>query len=182
MTDDDRLPNALEVAMKMPKNWGLIFRNYKNPNRYFEALEVAKICKFRRITFLIGANLKIANQLKADGVHIPEYLLKSKIINTIRNLYSKKIITTSAHNQAGVRIARTINADAVLLSPVRKTKSHPKAFIIKDHPFSAMARLNKIDIYALGGIKILDKRKFLSLGATGIAGTSIYLDRIKTAV
>jgi thiamine monophosphate synthase len=182
MTDDDRLPNAEEVAMKMPRNWGLILRNYRNPQRYQEAYKVAQICKFRKITFLVSASWRIAYEVRADGVHMPEYFLKSQILSPIRYLYSKKIITASAHSQGTIRLAKIVNADCVFLSPVKKTKSHPKDTTINEYPFSAIARLNKIRVYALGGVGISDQEQFQKLGAAGIAGTSIYLDNIRTAV
>jgi len=61
-------------------------------------------------------------------------------------------------------------ADAVVLSPVEATISHPDVKPLGALRFAALARAIPSPVYALGGITLAQHKRLQALGAKGIAG------------
>jgi len=106
----------------------------------------------------------------ADGIHIPEHALHK--VSSIRKEYPDYFITASVHNEASIKHAMKVGVDAVLLSPIFPTKSHPETF--KDINLTIGVKALKIicskyevPIYALGGVT---RETALDLSNTGITG------------
>ena len=173
MTDDVRLPDPVAVAQALPSHWGLILRHYETSNRHQLARELATVCKARGLILLIAADWRLACDVDADGVHMPEALVREQTISPVLNATRSRLLTTSAHGQSGLRLAASIKADGVFLSPVKRTKSHSNAAPLGVLPFAAMARQSRVPVYALGGIEDADAQRFQALGAAGIAGISL---------
>ena len=125
----------------------------------------------KKIKLLIGSDIKLAEDIKADGIHFPEYMIKKNKINwiDIKNVKSKKrwIITTSVHSIQSLKKAEGLDIDAVLLSPVFPSKSHPNSKSLGLNKFSKIVKKTKLPIYALGGINIKNVK---SLTETDIIG------------
>ena len=66
--------------------------------------------------------------------------------------------------------AALAGVDAVLLSPVFPTKSHPGAAPIGPLRFAAWVRECPLPVYALGGVSLQSARRLASSGAAGFAG------------
>lgn len=173
MSDSDRDHNPLEVVRALPANWGYIFRHYDHPNRRALAKRVAKICQRRGIILLVGSDWKLAREIGADGIHMPEGVIKNTPASPYVLQYRTKIITTSAHDRTGLRAACNLPIKAVLLSPIYRTLSHPKAKPIGTMGFAAFVRLSSKPMYALGGVKRGDLKRLRALGVLGIAGISL---------
>tara|TARA_Y100000590_G_C15408656_1_gene896728 strand:- start:436 stop:831 length:396 start_codon:yes stop_codon:yes gene_type:complete len=123
---------------------------------------------------LISNDIKLAENIKADGVHFSEYMFKKSKIDwkTIEKSKLKKkwIITGAAHSyQAIKRIQRYKKVDAAILSPVFPTKSHPNEKSLNVKKFSNIVRKTKLPIYALGGINIKNIKFLLETDIIGYA-------------
>ena len=85
-------------------------------------------------------------------------MIKKKTINwkEIKNLILKKnwIITTSAHSKRILNKMKNYEIDAVLLSPIFSTKSHPNKKSLGLKKFLSMIKDFELPVYALGGINI----------------------------
>lgn len=173
MTDDIRLPDPVTTAKTLPSHWGLIFRHYEAPNRRQLARTLATVCRARGLLLLIAADWRLACEVDADGVHMPEGIVREHIISPVLNATRSRLLTTSAHSQSGLRLAAAINADGVFLSPVKPTESHTNGIPLGVLPFAAMARQSRVPVYALGGIGDEDAHRLQALGAAGIAGISL---------
>lgn len=173
MTDDVRLPDPVTTAETLPPHWGLVFRHYRAPDRHRLARALATVCKARGLFLSIAADWRLACEVDADGIHMPEGLMREHAVSPVLNATRTRLLTTSAHNQSGLRLAASIQADAVFLSPVKRTESHETASPLGVLPFAAMARLSQIPVYALGGIGNEDAQRLQALGAAGIAGISL---------
>lgn len=178
MTDDTRLPDVITLATTMPTHWGLVFRHYEATDRPPLAQAVAKLCKARGIFFILAGDWRLACAVNADGLHMPEGLLRNQAIAPILNAYRSRILTTSAHGTAGLRLAKIFDADAVFLSPVQKTKSHADAKPLGTLPFAAMVKNYGMATYALGGVSLRDRARLMALGAAGIAGISLAGEKV----
>ncbi|MDE0799964.1 MAG: thiamine phosphate synthase [Rhodospirillaceae bacterium] len=173
-TDDMRLHDPVDVAATLPQHWGIVFRHYISNKRRSLAHELAKVCHARSLVFLIAADWRLACEVRADGVHMPEGVLRSGTVSPMLNATRTMLLTTSAHGAAGLHLASSLNADAVFLSPVRATVSHDEISPIGVLPFAAMAQASHVPVYALGGVGSSDVLRLQALGAAGVAGISLY--------
>ncbi len=78
----------------------------------------------------------------------------------------------ACHNAASLHKAQQLGCDAILLSPVHATKSHPQATVLGWGGFSALAVQCDVPVYALGGLSKVDLIAAKSYGAYGVAGIS----------
>jgi len=69
------------------------------------------------------------------------------------------LITVAAHSRAGLHFAEICGADAVLLSPVFRTTTHPHTRPLGVHKFNLLSMGVQIPIYALGGINTNNARR-----------------------
>jgi thiamine-phosphate pyrophosphorylase len=65
--------------------------------------------------------------------------------------------------------AARAGADAVLLSPVFPTESHPGARALGSLLFARWARRSPLPVYALGGISAVTIGRITGSGAVGVA-------------
>ena len=80
------------------------------------------------------------------------------------------MVSASCHNRQEVAQAMHINADFVLLSPVKKTKSHSNAKTLGWDEFADVTAHSSIPVYALGGLTRDDMYCAQANGAQGVAG------------
>ncbi len=143
MTDDERLPDPVAAACRLPKGSMVIIRARDAPRR--QALAESLRAETSGLILLASDDPVLADRL--HGLHLPEK--RASEAAHWRALRPHWVITVSAHSGRGLRIAY---ADAALLSPIFATKSHPKA-----HPLTAararlMARNSLLPVIALGGV------------------------------
>ena len=72
-TDQIRNPDPYSIINQLPKNSGVILRDYNVPNRKILANKIAEICRKRHLVYLIGGDVKLALELGASGIHIPDF-------------------------------------------------------------------------------------------------------------
>lgn len=123
--------------------------------------------------FLVAGDWRLACDVGADGVHVPESILKTGLVSPMLAATRSRILTASAHGTAGLHRASAVGADAVFLSPVHATASHTDVRPIGAMPFSAMIRHCRVPVYGLGGIDFSDVMQLQAMGAAGIAGISL---------
>ena len=171
MTDDQRLADPIAAAKAIPKGWGLIFRHYDAINRADLASRTAAVCRSRGVILHVAGGWRLASQVGASGIHFQEKASRHQLLAPMQ-LWRRqgKRMTVSAHGSRGLAQARSLRADAVLLSPVYVTLSHPNKRPLGAMRFSALARRARLPVLALGGVTLSEKRHLDALGASGIAG------------
>ena len=106
-------------------NIGIIYRNYNSSNKKKELLKIAKECKKKRYKLFVSNNIKLALEVKADGIYIPSFYK----INKSHNLENKNlIILGSAHNQKEIHEKLLQKCIGIFLSPLFLTKNNNKMF------------------------------------------------------
>ena len=164
---DDRRGDA-EVAMpRLPKGAGVIFRHYAAADREELARRLRAIARRHGLIFLVAGDPRLAARVAADGFHAPEGLAHQ--IATARRLMPGALVTQAVHGAAGLHAAQHFGADAVLLSPVFATASHPGAPSLGPMRFAALATRSKIPVIALGGMNGPAFRRLNGSGAIGFA-------------
>ncbi len=171
MTDEKRLPDPVAVAQVMPQTWGLIVRHYDHPDRAALAQYTATVCRARGVVCLIAGDWRLADRVGADGVHMPEGLLHSGSCAPLKLWCRRgKHLTVSAHGRDGLRRAAALSVDAVLLSTVATTVSHPDHKPMGRLRYAAVVQSRTMSVYALGGMTLAHGQQISALGGAGIAG------------
>jgi thiamine-phosphate pyrophosphorylase len=158
MTDDDRLPDPVGAAQALPKGSLVIVRsrNAKRRRKLGEALRI----QTHGLILLAADDPELADHL--HGLHLPE--AHARDAAHWRALRPHWVITVAAHSPRGLHAS---HADAVLLSPVFATRSHPKARPLTPARARLMARKALLPVLALGGVTA--RNAALLSGFSGIA-------------
>lgn len=132
---------------------------------------MADLCRQRGLILLVAGDTRLARAVGADGVHLPQGLLPSAA--GLRRQFG--MVTAAAHDAGAVARAARAEVDAVLISPVFATVSHPGAAGLGVVRFAALvdqARRKGLKVYALGGMDAVTGRRLKITGMTGVAGIS----------
>ncbi|MDX8238194.1 thiamine phosphate synthase [Acinetobacter pittii] len=76
----------------------------------------------------------------------------------------------ACHDAVSLKQAQQIGCDAVFISPVKTTATHPEAVALGWERFSELARNSQIPVFALGGVHPDDLAIAQQHGAYGLAG------------
>jgi thiamine-phosphate pyrophosphorylase len=105
------------------------------------------LLKLRRVGVIVAGDPLLAAGLGADGFHLPE--ARAGEIAYWRARMPAMFVTTSAHS---LRALMHNRADAVLLSPIFPTASHPERTALTAVRANLIARHSGVPVYALGGV------------------------------
>ena len=120
----------------------------------------------RGLVLLVAGDVELAIRLGAQGLHLPEAELHRAPALRLRQPHW--LLTGAAHGRQALNKAARLGLDAVLLSPVFATASHPGGAFLGPLRFQALSRGRALPVLALGGIDAETVRR-LPVGASGIA-------------
>ena len=169
-TDPVRNPEPYNILNQLPKNTGVVFRYYNTPKRRLKALEMADFCKKNNLTLLIAGDSKLALEVGASGVHIPEF--NHLNLPYLRPSKSQWIISASVHNMRMFKKVRSLGVNIIFLSPIFHTSSHPDGKPLGIHLLTRLTKDFSIFSIALGGINTNSIRMLNGSGINGIAAIS----------
>jgi len=169
-TDDIRTPDPLAAIAALPNDCGVVFRHYRAPNRTKLARAVVSLCRNENRDCLIGGDVWLAEHVDADGVHFSEAML-----HNLAKRPAFVLVTAAAHNAKSLEAAQALALDAVFLSPVFETESHPGANVLGAEGFAALVKTTTTPTYALGGITPDTATGLRSSGAVGLAAIGALL-------
>jgi thiamine-phosphate pyrophosphorylase len=170
MTDEKRLADPLAAARALPKGSGIVVRHSNTHARAELAHALVEIARARKLILLIAGDTKLADEVHADGLHLPEARLAEAADWRVRR--PTWLITVAAHSAQGLRHATQVGAHAAFLAPVFPTRSHPGRAALGPVRFIAMARGAAIPVYALGGITARNVARLNHARVAGIAAVS----------
>lgn len=168
MTDDERLANPLAAARALPRGSMIVVRARDSARRKALTLAMMRIARSRCLLVLIASDGKLAAECGADGVHLSEAALGQAARE--RACHPSLLITASAHSLASV--GRAALVDALFLSPIFPTQSHPGRAALTAVRANFIARASRVPVYALGGIDsrnaaLLSPASFCGIAAIG---------------
>ena len=183
-----RLENALNTGIKLVQlrlKCGVEesitgFESEDDGSRLYHIIEEASaMCATHQARLML--NLSVENKrllgitdicdidIAFDGVH-----LDSRTLMSIENVFTlkqqSKLVSASCHNAEELKMAEKLGLDFAVLSPVKKTISHPEAEILGWEQFEQLSDQVSIPVYALGGLNQDDLEEAWSSGAQGVAG------------
>lgn len=162
MTDERVKKKALIRAVRrLPRGAGVVFRHYGLKPRKRRALfaRVLAAARPRGVRVLLAGTAAMAQAWGADGWHGATPGMR-------RN---GAIHTAPAHSPAQMRRAERAGVDALFVSPVFATRSHPKARPLGAVRFGLLARQARKPVIALGGMTARRGRALRAMGAHGWA-------------
>ena len=156
--------NSNEIK-NLDKNISLIYRNYKDKPDLKMIQNIKNIFNKQKKKFYISNNLKIAKNLKLDGVYIPSFnnLLNLKNINLPKNFQ----IIGSAHNRIEIINKEKQGCIEIFLAPIFYTKK--SNFYLDVSRFNLISKSTNAKIIALGGINSSNFNKLKAVDCSGFA-------------
>jgi len=146
LLSDERNDVLLEAALeRLPRGSGFIYRHYhlNDAGRVARWFDLLRIVRAKGHVAVLADSGQTALEWGADGVY-----------GAPRALYPTRDLLTlaTAHNLAEIGLANRARADAVLLSPVFPTRSHPGAATLGPLRFRLLAAHARMPVIALGGM------------------------------
>lgn len=147
LISDARNDAVLDDALKtMPRGGGFIYRHYhlQDTERWDRFQHLKRIARGCDHWVILADSALTATEWGADGIY-----------GAPRSLWPKRhglLHFATAHNLAEIGIANRLAADAVLLSPVFPTNSHPGGKALGKARFRLLASRCQSPVIALGGM------------------------------
>lgn len=154
LISDARNDAVLERALaRLPRGSGLIYRHYHlSPDARRARFEVlARTARrFGHVVVLAGG-AALALRWRAHGAYAsPERLARGP----------RALRLATVHSLRELASAHRARADAVLISPVFRTASHPRGRTLGPVRFRLLARRSRVPVIALGGMTPRRARRF----------------------
>lgn len=161
---DARNDAALDAALRrLPRGSALVFRHYHLPEgkRRARFAALARIAWARGHTVVLSGTMKEARAWGADGAYGPAQLLA-------RGQAGLRLVTVHSLRE----MTRAGRADALVLSPVFPTRSHPGVKLLGALRFRLLAARARRPVIALGG---MDAARAAQLGGVRWAAIDAFL-------
>ena len=159
-----------DYIKNLDKKVNIILRNYSIIFNNKKLKEFKDFCKLNNHKIYLANNMRLALNLKFDGVYIPSFNKKMNFT------YNQKIkdfkIIGSAHNLSEIRIKEKQGVDCIFLSPLFNVIKSSKFLGISK--FNILASSTNRKIIALGGINKFNIKKLGMLNVIGFAGISYF--------
>ena len=150
---------------RLPRGSALVFRHYhlaaKARRRRFEDLR--RLARRRGVAVIWAGSASEARRTGADGAYASPERLGAR---------RGGLRLATVHGLRELRRATTAGADAVLLSPVFATRSHPGGAVLGPVRFLLLARRAQAPVIALGGLNARRARALPVHGWAAIDGLS----------
>ncbi len=168
-TDAARLADPRGIVARLPKNLcGVVLRHDEVPDRAALGRDLARLCRARGNVLVVAGDWKLARELHA-GLHLRGGYWRGGG-NFAR--HGKTLVTSSAHDRAQVVRAARAGVDAIFVSPMFATASHPGArslglvrwLLVSSGFHGARLVLGGVSVAKLRGIAV---PQIFGLGAIG---------------
>ncbi len=175
-TDTQRTPAPEAYVAHLPAGSGVILRHYGTPHRAHLATRLATVCKRRKVMLLVSEDWRLAAKVGAHGLHLPEMRARKGPSPGARLWLRRRkgLLTTAAHGPKALARASALKADAVFLSPIFATASHPERKALGSVRAALMAQGAGVAVIALGGVTAEKLAGLRALGFSGAAGIGLF--------
>lgn len=144
---DQRNDASLDRALaRLPRGSGLIYRHYhlSDAERLARFRVLRRIARARGHRVILADSALTAREWGADGIYGAPRALAPRRAGLLH--------LATVHNPREIALANRLGTDAVLLSPVFATRSHPGDASLGPVRFRLAARLARVPVIALGGM------------------------------
>jgi thiamine-phosphate pyrophosphorylase len=155
------------VLARLPTGSAVIYRAFGSLIAEAQGRELRQLARRRGLIFLVGADAALATRLRADGLHLPERLMR--LGPRLRQAHPEWLITTAAHGPRAIAAAARLGLDAALVSAVFASASPSAGAPFGPLRFASLVRNARLPVIALGGIDARTAKRLASSGAAGLA-------------
>lgn len=143
------------------------------PERLDLGKKLRDICSAEKVPFIVDDDVELANQLKADGIHVGQKDMN--VIDVIAKADPNMIIGLSCQTIEQVKIANEIkDIDYIGAGPIFPTSSKDDAVApIGLFGLRQLSQESRVPIVAIGGITAENVHQLQSSGASGAAFISL---------
>lgn len=164
-------PDMLAIIARLPRHCAVLYRDYDAPDRAAMARRVRQATARRGVTLIIAGDDRLARRIGADGLHLPEWRLRRPLTPPPKPM----LLTAACHSRRALARAALRGVDAVLVSPLFSTSSHPGETTLGIHRFLRLIKGCDLPVYALGGLDAGNIDKLPD--GIGVAAGSAFADR-----
>lgn len=155
------------MAKALPQGSAIVFRTFGASEALAQGRRLKAIARRGGLKLLVGADARLAAELGADGVHLPERMAGHA--GRLKRARPGWIVTAAAHGEAAARRARRSGADAAVVSTVFPSASASAGRPMGPLRLAALARATGLPIYALGGVNNETAGRLVGAGLAGLA-------------
>ena len=155
------------MVARLPRGSAVVYRAFGGPEAVGRGLALARQARLRGVAFFVGADVRLAVRLRADGVHLPQR--STGRTGTIAALRHRFLVTGAAHGLPAALRARRGGLDAIVVSPVFASASPSAGRSLGLLRFASLVRQAGLPAYALGGVNDRTIRRLKGSGAAGMA-------------
>ncbi len=147
LLSDERNEHLLDcVLQSFTAPLAFVYRHYHLPpdERLNRFLELKRLCRKEGHLVILADSAMTAREWSADGIYgapLALYPRRHELLHI-----------ATAHNMREIAQANRIGADAIMLSPVFPTRSHPGTDTLGVNRFLMLARYAHAPVIALGGM------------------------------
>jgi thiamine-phosphate pyrophosphorylase len=177
-SDVQRLPDPSIVAAGLRTACGLVVRHPEAAQRLHLTQKTMANRRSARVKVVVSQDWRLAVLLRADGVHIPESDVTCVPVGLrMWRRSGRRLITTSAHSERGIRRAQRLHPDIIFVSPIFPTPSHPKRKSLGVMWLARACRKSSLAIGALGGVTQYTLPALQHVPISAVAGISFVLKK-----
>lgn len=164
--------DPLAMACRLTRGTLVLLRDYGAPDRAAFGCALAAIARRRGLVLIVAGDVRLMHALGAQGLHLPQW----QLFRSPPRLARGQLLTAAVHDRRAMARARRVGVDAVLVSPVFATASHPGARPLGPHRLARAIKGAGLPAIALGGIDARTLRR-LPPGLAGIAAIDGFADQ-----
>ncbi|MEN5171690.1 thiamine phosphate synthase [Acinetobacter higginsii] len=134
-----------------------------------QQLDALKVDQLRKLIVNVDLwqKLSVKQQNKIQTIHLKQSQLMSL---SKGGLVVGKRFIAACHDAVSLQHAQHIGCDAVFLSPIHATETHPETKVLGWDRFQELAQNSDIPVFALGGLAPADLEQAQKHHAYGLAG------------
>ena len=155
--------------INLDKNISFIWRNKDKETSLRTLIKLRDFCKKYQRKFYISNNIKLANDVKADGVYISS--TNKKFNSKFFSFKNKFRIIGSAHNLKEIKQKELQNIKEIFISPLFKYKTNKQLSI---YQYLKLKKATYMKDISLGGINEKNIKKLKLIKPYGFAGISFF--------
>lgn len=130
------------------------------------AADAYRVCEQRNARLLLNRDPDLVRDLPCHGFHLTGRRLWEL---QARPVGRELLVGASCHGSADLERAAGIGLDFAVLSPVKRTASHPRSEPLGWSRFASLVEAAGLPVYGLGGLRRGDVDPAIDRGAQGIA-------------
>ncbi len=156
-----RLDAALEKGLRMIQ---VREKNFSSAQLEKFSREVLLRARSHGAKVLINSDIRLAQKIGADGVH-----LTASQLMALNHRPAIALVAASCHHEHELQQAAKLGLDFAVLGPVLPTQSHPDTLPMEWDAAGKLIADYSLPVYALGGLRETDLQTAWENGFTGVA-------------